>query len=328
MEITRDNWEQRMRAAMELRDYRPRTIRAYVDSTRQFLACQRRAPSALTDSDVERYLLDLKTSGRLAPSSIHLVVHALRFFFRGTLRRRGEIFDFIRVRRPRTLPVVLSRNEVRTVLAAVQNPVYRLLLTTIYGLGLRLGEALRLGVADIDGERGVVSILDAKGATNRHVPLPHALFRALREHSERRLQDSPHLFANQRGGPIHETSIQGAFADACVRIGLCKRATPHTLRHCYATHLLEAGVSIRAIQQALGHRSLRTTEIYMHVTEYGYELIQAALEPMVQSLSTAEPPNLQLIENQPRPPRTRVPTTVSTVTLSPRRPHRPRFHPR
>lgn len=242
---------------MRLRDFRQRTQEGYLLATRQFMDRTQKEPAEITDDDVRRYFLYLREEKLLAPSSINVAVHALRFFFIQTLHRDWAVFDLLRVNKPRQLPVVLSTAEVRTVLGAVRHPVRRVALATIYALGLRLGEGLRLETGEIDGERLIVWVRNGKGARDRGVPLPRPLLARLRRYwkMERPASATTYLFvASDCGAAIHETTLQKTFAAARADVGLNKHATIHTLRHSYATHLLEAGVSLRTIQQVLGQR--------------------------------------------------------------------------
>jgi site-specific recombinase XerD len=247
----------------------------------------KREPNTLGDDDVRAYFLYLREGKKLAPSTINIAVHALRFFFIHTMHRDWKVFDLLRVNKPRILPVVLSQSEVRAVLQAVQHPVRRVALTTIYALGLRLNEGLGLEAGHIDSQRHIVWVRDGKGAKDRGVPLPRPLLDRLRRYwkTERPASPTKYLFVPQDGlAPLHDTTLQKTFVAARADARLNKDATIHTLRHSYATHLLEAGVSLRTIQQVLGHKSLRTTELYMHVTQPGAERLQEVLDRLMVNL--------------------------------------------
>jgi site-specific recombinase XerD len=197
------------------------------------------------------------------------------------------VFELLRVHKPRRLPVVLSTSEVRAVLAAVRHPVRRMALCTIYALGLRLGEGLRLSTGHIDAPRLTVWVRDGKGAKDRAVPLPRPLLSRLRHYwkAERPQRPGPYLFISSRSqAPLHDTTLQKTFTAACKQLQLSKRASIHTLRHSYATHLLEAGISLRSIQSVLGHKTMRTTEVYMHVTQPGAERLQEVLDRLMADL--------------------------------------------
>jgi integrase/recombinase XerD len=203
------------------------------------------------------------------------------------LHRDWQVFDLLRVNKPRLLPIVLSQAEVRKVLGAVRHPVRRMALTTIYALGLRLGEGRQLESSDVDGQRLMVWVRDGKGAKDRGVPLPRPLLTRLRQYwkSERPASPTKYLFVPQDGrAPLHDTTLQKTFTAARIEARIDKHASIHTLRHSYATHLLEAGVSLRTIQQVLGHKSLRTTELYMHVTQPGAERLQETLDQLMADL--------------------------------------------
>jgi site-specific recombinase XerD len=291
--VTLDNWRERMSEDMRLRDFRPRTQEGYALAVRQFLDRTQRPPQALTAEDVRAYFLYLREDKKLAPSSINIAVHALRFFFVHTLHRDWPVFKLLRVHKPRMLPVVLSPGEVRAVLSVVRHPVRRMALATIYALGLRLGEGLRLQSGDLDAARLTVWVRDGKGARDRGVPLPRPLLSRLRQYwkAERGSSPSSYLFVpaqgtarTERTEPLHETTLQKTFTAARQDAGLQKHASIHTLRHSYATHLLESGVSLRTIQQVLGHKSMRTTELYMHVTQPGREQLQAVVDRLMADL--------------------------------------------
>lgn len=285
--VTLQNWRARMSEDMRLRDFRPRTHEGYLLSVRQFMDWLKHEPENITDENVRAYFLYLREEKKLAPSSINIAVHALRFFFIHTMQRDWKIFELLRVHKPRILPVVLSPAEVRAVLHTVRHPVRRMALATIYALGLRLGEGLSLETGHIDSERLMVWIRDGKGARDRGVPLPRPLLTRLRKYwkTERPASPTKYLFvAPNSAAPLHETTLQKTFSAARIDAHLAKDATIHTLRHSYATHLLEAGVSLRTIQQVLGHKSLRTTELYMHVTQPGAERLQETLDRMMVDL--------------------------------------------
>jgi site-specific recombinase XerD len=285
--VTIDTWQAQMSEDMRLRDFRPRTQEGYMAAARQFIDWIKRGPETATDKDVRAYFLYLREEKQLAPSTIHVALHALRFFFIHTLQRDWKVFDVLRVNKPRMLPVVLSPDEVRLVLSGVRHPVRRMALATIYALGLRLNEGLSLETGHIDSARLLVWVRDGKGARDRGVPLPRPLLGRLRRYwkMERPASATKYLFVPSGGkAPLHETTLQKTFLAARADARLAKEATIHTLRHSYATHLLEAGISLRTIQQVLGHKSLRTTELYMHVTQPGAERLQETLDRMMVDL--------------------------------------------
>ena len=285
--VTSKNWRERMSEDIRLRDFRPKTQEAYLLVVKQFMDWVQRGPEALRDDDVRAYFLHLREGKKLAPSTINVAVHGLRFFFLHTLQRDWSIFELLRVNKPRLLPVVLSQDEVRAVLRAVRHPVRRVALATIYALGLRLNEGLGLETGHIDGPRLLVWVRDGKGAKDRAVPLPRPLLARLRQYwkTERPRSATSYLFVPTDGtAPLHESTLQKTFTAARADARLTKDASIHTLRHSYATHLLEAGVSLRTIQHVLGHKSMRTTEVYMHVTQPGAEKLQETLDRLMVDL--------------------------------------------
>jgi site-specific recombinase XerD len=242
---------------------------------RQLAEHYHRSPDHLTEEDLRQYFLYLTNEQKVARATATIALCGIRFFFEQTLRREWTTLRFVRPAPEHKLPVVLSRDEVRRVLAAVRIPVYRVCLTMIYACGLRLLEGARLQVADVDSARMVVHV-HGKGKQDRYVPLPAPILPSLRAYwqthrSREWMFPAPtrrglaHSLAHD-GGPVTRSSLQSAFHRAVLRSGIAKRAHVHTLRHSYATHLLEAGVNLRIIQDALGHRSARTTQIYTHLT--------------------------------------------------------------
>lgn len=277
----------RMTEDLQLRGYAGPTIQAYLLVVSQLARFYRTSPDQLTEEQLRDYLLHLATVRKIAPSSFTVALCGIKFFYEHTLGRHWPVLDIARPKREHRLPVVLSHDEVRRVLAAVRTPVYRVCLTLLYACGLRLLEGLRLHVPEIDGDRKMVHIRGGKGGKDRLVPLPDAaltLLRAFwRTHRDPVWRFPPTALARQRRpsgapvAPIHPTSLQRAFLRAVKESGIHKRAHVHTLRHSYATHLLEAGVPIVLLQEYLGHSSPSTTAIYLHLTR---ELRDAATDPI------------------------------------------------
>lgn len=282
---------QRMIEDMKLRGYSARTQEAYVAAVRQLAEHYRKSPEQLTEEELRQYFLYLKDGKKLARNSITIALCGIKLLFEQTLQRQWGLFAIIRPPREKKLPVVLAREEVRRILAGVRIPVYRVCLTTIYACGLRLMEGARLQVPDIDSARLQLHI-HGKGCRDRYVPMPEKLLPLLREHwrthrspcwlfpapTRRGLQ---HALAHA-AGPVTRSSLQSAFRRAVRPSGCHKRAHVHTLRHSYATHLLEAGVNLRLIQAYLGHGSARTTQLYTHLTR---EVREAAQDPINRLLA-------------------------------------------
>lgn len=278
---------ERMIQDLQLRGYADRTVEAYVRAVAQLARFYHTSPDQISEEQVRQYLLHLSTVRKVARSTHTIALCGLKFFYQQTLGQQWTVLDVARPQRAKKLPVVLSRDEVWLILDAVRLDTYRVCLTTIYACGLRLMEGVGLQVPDVDGDRTLLHI-HGKSGKDRYVPLPDDTLALLRAHW-RTHRDPRWLFpappsAAQRSAtavpaatPITRSTLQCAFARAVKRSGVHKRAHVHTLRHSYATHLLEAGVALPLIQDYLGHTSLRTTAIYTHLTR---ELRDAALQPI------------------------------------------------
>jgi site-specific recombinase XerD len=271
---------------MQLRGFSARTQEAYVHAVRQLATHFHRPPDRLTEDDLRQYFLYLANVKHFARASFTMALCGIKFFYERTLGREWTIFGLVRPAREKKLPVILSRDEVGGILRAVRLPVYRACLTTIYVCGLRLREGAHLQVPDVDSARQLLHV-HGKGQCDRYVPLPGDTLPMLRAYW--RTHRSPqwlfpaHVRHGTRyvvppdAGPISRSSLQSAFVRAVKQSGVHKRAPVHTLRHSYATHLLEDGVNLRLIQSYLGHTSARTTQLYTHLTP---EARQTAVDPV------------------------------------------------
>jgi site-specific recombinase XerD len=250
---------------LRLRNYAKRTIDSYVGQVAAFARHFGRSPELLGPEEVRAYQLHL-LERRLSWSRFNQAVCALRFLYGTTLRRPEHLPLIPYGKKPKTLPSVLSPGEVLRLLEAAPPGRDRVLLQVAYGCGLRLNELLHLRVRDIDSARMVVHVRQGKGAKDRLVPLALRLLQELRAYW---LGYRPHtwLFPGQRpDGTLSAGNRQRRFAALVRPVGLSKRSSLHTLRHSYATHLLEAGVDVLTLKALLGHRSLNTTARYLHVS--------------------------------------------------------------
>ena len=250
--------------------------------------CDPRVPQALTECEVLDFLISLRTERELKDSTVNQAVCALRCFFRDHHERDWQGWKKIRIRREEPLPNILSQGQVAKLLGAVEQPRFRAIFAVMYHCGLRLSEATHLKPGHIDGARRVLRVIKGKGGKDREVPVTDALLEFLREFWKthrnrewlfpgvgRRWKTSQFTKAQAMGRcakPMSNASVQNAMRMTVVSLGWRKgggkRAiTCHTLRHCYATHLLDAGASIRLVSQYLGHRSLKPTLVYLHLTE-------------------------------------------------------------
>ena len=279
---------------MQLRGYSARTQESYVAAVGQLFDHCQCTPAQLTEEQLRHYFLYLTTKKKVAAATLTIALSATKFFFQHTLHRDWPTLQLVRPAREKKLPVVLTSEEVRRILAEVQVPVYRACLKTIYSCGLRLLEGAHLQVADVDGSRLFVHIHHGKGAADRYVPLPQPTLHMLREFWQTH-RSSPWLFPAPvyRGGnavpashlrPVGDSSLQNAFHKALQRTGIAKPAHIHSLRHSYATHLLEAGINLRLIQDNLGHRSARTTQISTHLTRQVRDTLTEPLNELMKDL--------------------------------------------
>ena len=272
------------RRFVELRDLRPRTQEAYVSYVVHIGRHFSTDPALLPEAQVRDYFLFLRTERHYAASSMGLALAALRAFYSDHLGtgRDWKLWRDGKVRRVEPLPTVLSREEVAQLLAAVRVDRFRTVLRLIYHCGLRIREACRIEITDIKRVAGFLHLRKTKGGKSRYVPIAPEMIADLRRfwcrhrhprwlfpglQTDWRAQKEPLIQRARRAkGPMSESTVQNAFRLALAASGLKARATPHTLRHSYATHLLEEGISIRLISQYLGHSSLETTLIYTHLT--------------------------------------------------------------
>ena len=277
---------QRMTEDMVLHGYSARTVEAYVGAVRQLAKHYGKSPDLISEEELRSYFVHLTTVKKLKRASVTIALCGIKFFFERTLGRQWGLFELVRPARESKLPVVLSRDEVRTLLSHVRIAGYRACLTTIYTSGLRLMEGARLQVADVDSAR-MMLFVHGKGKKDRYVPLPEATLELLRGYwrthrSPQWLFPAPprrglsHALA-QAPGHMTRSSLQSAFRAAWKQSGINKAAHVHTLRHSWATHLLEAGVNLRLIQHYLGHSSPQTTAIYTHLTA---EVRRSAIDPI------------------------------------------------
>jgi len=277
---------EKMLEDMQLRGLAIRTQESYVQAVSQLARHHHKPPDQISEEELREYFLYLKNVRHVSRSTQTIALCGIKFFYEHTLQRPWHTLEMVRVANEKKLPVVLSVEEVGRVLACLHHQRYRACLTTIYACGLRLLEGVRLQIKEIDGERQLLHIDQGKGGKDRCVPLPLPCLQMLRQHwlTHRNpvwLFPSSFEAAKQ---PMHETSVQRAFHAALQESGVHKKATVHTLRHSYATHLLEAGVNLRIIQSYLGHASPITTARYTHLTAFTEAQTCDTINELVTSL--------------------------------------------
>jgi integrase/recombinase XerD len=256
---------------MQLRGFSDRSIDMYVRAVRQLAEHYSKSPDQITEKELHQYFLYNKNVRKWSRTASTIALCGIKFFYTYTLKRKWTTFQLVRPEKEKKLPVVLSRNEVLRILKNVIFLHHRTCLITIYSLGLRLQEGTHLQVSDIDSDRMFVHIHRGKGNKDRYIPLPCRTLEILRSFWKTHRNPKWLFPAPGRGShnampsadkPIPLTSIQIAFKQAKTNIGIKKNVSVHHLRHSYATHLLEAGVDLRYVQQYLGHNDPKTTMIY------------------------------------------------------------------
>jgi site-specific recombinase XerD len=256
---------QKMIQDLRIRNYSPKTIDSYVSRVAAFAKYFGKSPELLGPSHIRQYQVHLLEEVGASWPVFNQTVCALRFLYKKTLGKSWLIEHLPFPKQPKKLPVVLSTKEVGRVLGAVRLLKHRTVLETVYATGLRISEALHLRVQDIDSQRMVLRVVAGKGRKDRYVPLSPTLLGKLRQYWKE-YRPSHWLFPGRSSKtPLHASSVQRAISLATKKARIKKRVGPHTLRHCFATHFLEAGVDLRTIQLLLGHGSLKTTAVYLHI---------------------------------------------------------------
>ncbi len=259
---------------LRLRNYSPKTRKAYLLYIKEYLIFSKKANIKNKQKAIEEFLLD-KHKRSQSPQTVNLALNAVKFFYSEVLKNPQKI-DLKFAKRNKKLPVVLSRMEIEKVINATDNAKYRLMISLGYACGLRVSEVVSLKVADLDIDELVVHLKNAKGKKDRISVLPKKLQNDLRNIiAGKKVED--YLFVSNRGGELTTTSLQKMFRKSLAKSGINKPATFHSLRHSFATHLLENGTDVRYVQELLGHANIRTTQIYTQVTNPSLKNIKSPL---------------------------------------------------
>jgi len=257
---------QRVTEDMQIRNLSPCTQATYLQQITQFACYFGKSPDLLGLEDIRTYLIYLTNERKLAPSSIHIAVGALRFLYKVTLKREWTFEEALPLpKKPQKLPIVLSPEEVLHFLPRVKDLKHRVILTTCYAAGLRISESVRLQAPCIDSKRMVIRVVQGKGRKDRYVMLSPKLLVILRNYYKAERPNEWLFPGAQAGQPITRSAVEDACKKAHQLSGLAKPVTPHSLRHAFAVHLLESGTDVRTIQLLLGHRSLATTARYLRI---------------------------------------------------------------
>jgi site-specific recombinase XerD len=274
---------------LQRRNYSQETTRAYLRTIREFAAYFHRSPDELGPEHIREFQAHLFTVRKLAAETVAQRTAALRFLFVKTLRRAYMLEHIPFPKIPLRLPTVLSPEEVVRLIESANNPLYRTILMTLYSTGMRRGELVQLKAEHIDKERMLVHIRQGKNQRDRNVPLSQKLLDTLREYW-RWMKPVTYVFPGIVDGqrvdaPISDKVVWHACRQAAQSAGITKRVHPHTLRHSYATHLLEAGADLRTIQVLLGHADIRDTAIYLHLSQKHLKAVANPLDELTVSSS-------------------------------------------
>jgi len=281
---------------LQLAGMAERTQEVYVRAVRHLAEYCGKSPDHIDEEEIRSYFLYVKNEKKWARPTCTIAICGIKFFWEQTLKRDWSIVGLVRPAREKKLPVILTRGEVITIMEHVKYFRYRVCLETIYSLGLRIQEGTRLQVCDIDSARMVIHVRNGKGGKDRYVPLPIRTLQLLREfwpmHRNKewlfprvgRGRSGKYDFLRPINEPFSKAVVQFAFRDALIASGIHKKAHVHTLRHSYATHLLEAGVNLRQIQTNLGHNSPATTSTYTHLTGGAREKARQHLDDIMNEL--------------------------------------------
>ncbi len=280
--------QDQMERELRIRGYAEGTRINYLQAMQRFVRYFMRSPDELTVEDVKQYQLFLTKERKVAWSTFNIQVCAIRFFYEKVLEVDWDIERIPYQKCAKKLPVVLSGKEICALLDATRNPKHHALLMTLYAAGLRSGEAVHLQLSSIDSGRMMIRIDQGKGRKDRYVMLSEGLLATLRRYW-RAYRPTFWLFPGKDPSlPLTRHSLTRLFGSVRERAGIRKPVTPHSLRHSFATHLLERGVNIRVIQHLLGHRSLRSTEIYTHVAENYVSDTKSPLDDLLPDLKKSQ----------------------------------------
>lgn len=286
----KDYYQQSIKA-LQLAGMSDRTQQCYTRAVRQLVDFYKLSPNKITEGHIQKYFLHRRNEDKWSAATLRIALGGIKFFFVNVLKRNWHTFSYLNAKRERRLPCILSREEVLRILSKINTFHNYAFLATVYACGLRLSEALAIQVCDIDKARMMLHVHRGKGAKDRFVPLPVDTLALLRRYwvtHKNPVLIFPALGRGQNKGavshsPMSVESVQGAFRQARFAAGIKKRRVSiHTLRHCYATHLLEAGTNPRVIQRYMGHGNLETTMAYFHLTQKGAEDAYAIINSVMK----------------------------------------------
>lgn len=268
-----------LRRELVSRKYSYKTIKGYIYYNRDFLNFINKKPTEINESDIKDYLLYLAEEKKAATSTLNQAINALKFYY-GTMLERKFVYEVKRLRKDKKLPLVLSKEEVAKILHSVDNLKHRTILMLTYSAGLTVGEVVRLKIEDIEGKRMLIHVKGSKGRKDRYTILSAKALEMLRQYWKK-YKPAKWLFEGAKEGRhLSIRSVDKIFRNACNKTGIKKDVSVHTLRHSFATHLLEGGTDLRYIQELLGHAHSKTTEIYTHVSNKSLGKIMSPLDTL------------------------------------------------
>lgn len=272
-----------MEMDMRLRRFSPKTITCYLACMKGVAKHFRKSPAELGDEEIRAYLHYLMEERKASQSVLVQTYSALKFFFENTLQKQWNAIRIPRCKQRRKLPGVLTREEVESILSATKNLKHRAILMTLYSAGLRIGEVTRLKVSDIESGRMMIRVNEGKGLKDRYTLLGERNLEMLRCYWKA-YRPLEWLFPGRNASePVSISAIQRVFKTSLAKAGIKKKASVHTLRHCFATHLLESGTDLYYIQRLLGHKSAGTTSVYLHITGKDIGKIKSPLDSWVEN---------------------------------------------
>ena len=281
--------QEQMKADLLLKRYSPNTIRAYLHCIRNFAKYFMRPPAEMGETEVRQFMLHLAQDRQVSAFVQSMHVNALKFLYRITLRRPQVVEHLPYPKRPRTLPKVLTMQEVLALFTAIKSAKYKAILAIAYGAGLRVSEVCALKPTDIDSQRMLIHVRRGKGNKDRYVLLGETMLTLLREYYQKVRRKGDYLFPGQKPqNPLTPEAIRKVLKKVTAQASLSKKITPHTLRHSFATHLLETGYDLRVVQTLLGHTSIQTTQRYTHVTDRILSLTRSPLD-LIQKIEPPQP---------------------------------------
>ncbi len=279
LDIDSSLWFDKLEKELTARKYSRRTLKLYLYYNKDFLKFVGKPPYGISDCDMREYLYSLAEKRNASASTLNIAINALKFYY-GRILRRRLVYEVKRPKKDKKLPVILNKEEVSKILSAIPNIKHKAILMLVYSAGLRVSEVVKLRVENIDGKRKLIHVRGAKGRKDRYTILSDVALKTLEEYQGRY---RPHKWLFLGAKPdkhIHPRSVEKIFSGACKKAGIEKDVSVHTLRHSFATHLLESGVDLRYIQELLGHKSSKTTEIYTHVSNKNLRTIKSPLDTL------------------------------------------------